>query len=509
MGNTDEQGFVNPKRGSSTPPLSGMKVLAMWQDDWLESRIVSVVEEEEGETMYEVAELKGGKGSVWTVERDEIKLMSKGVTVELSAGDVRDATVENVTTNEIVKAAKHVERRSSRRDSMPNASMPYASAGHKRKRESTSKTSNSSSSSSSPGVLKYHEPLTSGMKVVELPPRDKGDYAGIQSDLNCHGFCVVADILKTEERNRFEDLFWSAVQKRKSALSKDMKTWTKENVEWKGTFGVGHFKHYGMGQEEHAWRIRLNGRIKSIFTEVVYEGEKELCVSMDATAGLFRIPDSGNAGAMALHVDLVPGVHGYEFNSVQAAYNRFEVSASGGKGCAGFVCVPGSQLTYKERMDERATGGKKLPSNLHWFVLEKDSPLQKEAALVLSPPNALVVWKSTLEHKVGWSPGFIGPSFHPFPGLSASSIRIGVVLLFGPLLSLIPLHYYRSYPYTTIAHTPTLLSLIPLHVLPSWHHTPLCFYVQCLRAGIRRRLHASRARPHVQANTIRVLDAQE
>jgi hypothetical protein len=35
----------------------------------------------------------------------------------------------------------------------------------------------------------------------------------------------------------------------------------------------------------------------------------------------------------------------------------------------------------------------------HWHKLEPDSPLQKEASLVTSPPNSLVLWRSDLLHK--------------------------------------------------------------------------------------------------------------
>ena len=205
-----------------------------------------------------------------------------------------------------------------------------------------------------PGQLTHHDPLLSGLKVVSLPPREKQDFGGIRADLDEHGFSVVANLLSSSERERFQSLFFRAVQARKPALKRDdMSTWTPENVEWKGTFGVGHFKHYGMAQEKHCWQIRLNAAIKAIYQEAVYDGEKELCVSMDALAGLFRIPDQNKAGSMRVHVDLVPGREGCTFDSVQSAYNCFEVEVQGGKGCAGFVCVPGSNKTYDERWAAR------------------------------------------------------------------------------------------------------------------------------------------------------------
>jgi hypothetical protein len=183
-------------------------------------------------------------------------------------------------------------RRSSRRVRSESNLVEPAQPTTGRKRKCQDNDSELPSILSAAGQLVYREPLKNGMKVVDLAPRDKVDYTGIQSDLDHHGFCVVADVLSSEDRTRFQDLFWKAMRDRKPALTKDMQTWTKDNVEWKGTFGVGHFKHYGMAQEEHCWLIRRNKAIKSIFEKAVYDGEKELCVSMDALGVLLRVSKS-------------------------------------------------------------------------------------------------------------------------------------------------------------------------------------------------------------------------
>ena len=131
------------------------------------------------------------------------------------------------------------------------------------------------------------------------------------------GFAVIANILTADEVEVFQTSFWRALTARCPSLRRDDRsTWTPENCDWKGTFGAGQYKHYGMAQEEHCWQIRRNPVIRRIFEEVLY-GE-ECCVSIDGAAAMFGPSQS----RLVLHVDLCHGLDGFDHASVQVLVPR-------------------------------------------------------------------------------------------------------------------------------------------------------------------------------------------
>ena len=152
-------------------------------------------------------------------------------------------------------------------------------------------------------------------------------------------------------------------------------------------------------QEAHCWLIRANETIRRIFEGGVFQNQS-CCVSLDGCAALFRPCVS----KLQSHVDLVPGLDGASWGSVQGAYNLYEVSAEASasgeiKASAGFVCHPKSHTDYSRLWEERtASKGFKMPAK-YWHQLEADSPLQEKAVLVTSPANSLVLWRSDLLHK--------------------------------------------------------------------------------------------------------------
>lgn len=256
----------------------------------------------------------------------------------------------------------------------------------------------------------------SKLGVYSPQPLESNDFEGIRNALNDTGVCVIQNILTYDEQQSFLDSFWDAIESRKKLLSRsDHTTWTAENTDWYGTFGAGQYKHYGMAQEQHCWKIRSNPKIRRVFEYGVYGTPldqsnsstdcntesgvipEECCVSLDGCAALFRPVVSG----LELHVDLVPGLEGYDFGAVQCAYNMYpvEVSADGSRATAGFVCVLGSHKLYHEMWSARQQRPDfKMPKK-HWHVLEADSPLQDQAVLVTSPANCLVLWRSDVLHK--------------------------------------------------------------------------------------------------------------
>jgi len=238
-------------------------------------------------------------------------------------------------------------------------------------------------------------PVT-GLRVIDPVVRRPGEFAGIKSDLDEFGFAVVGGVLTEAERTAFMDAFWAAASLRCPALDRnDPATWTPENTEWRGTYGAGQYKHYGMAQEAHVWIVRQNAVIRRVFEQAVFGGD-ECVVSLDGCAALF----APCVSKLKLHVDLVPGIAGHNFGSVQASYNLFPVQTNAeGKAGAGFVCVPGSHKGYADRWAARLAKSGFAKPKKHWFLIEDDSEMQQQAALVLSPANSLVLWKSETAHK--------------------------------------------------------------------------------------------------------------
>eukprot|EP00388_Colpodella_angusta_P047200 GDKK01071985.1.p2 GENE.GDKK01071985.1~~GDKK01071985.1.p2 ORF type:complete len:108 (+),score=6.31 GDKK01071985.1:207-530(+) len=103
-----------------------------------------------------------------------------------------------------------------------------------------------------------------------------------------------------------------------------------------------------MAQEAHCWVLRKSAVVRSIFENGVYgkDGKEECCVSLDGCAALFEPVTSG----LKLHVDIVPGMEGWDWGSVQASYSLYpvEVNAECTKATGGFVCVVGSHLQYSQ-----------------------------------------------------------------------------------------------------------------------------------------------------------------
>ena len=120
-----------------------------------------------------------------------------------------------------------------------------------------------SSESAVPLILK--DDISPFIRVNHPNVRNREDTTSIQSDLDELGYSVVGNILNEDEIREFEDAFWRSLTKRERALKRDdMTTWTTENTSWRGTYGAGQYKHYGMAQEEHCWIVRKNPSIRRI-----------------------------------------------------------------------------------------------------------------------------------------------------------------------------------------------------------------------------------------------------
>jgi hypothetical protein len=158
-----------------------------------------------------------------------------------------------------------------------------------------------------------------------------------------------------------------------------------------------------MAQEKHCWLIRKKEKIRQIFERGVYGSNSDAdfrepcCVSLDGCAALF----SPVVSQLQLHVDLVPNLEGFDFGSVQGAYNLYPVTVdpSQNKATSGFVCVVGSHKAYNQLWEERQSHSDYSPPKKHWHVLEPESPFQSKASFVVSPANSMVLWRSDLLHK--------------------------------------------------------------------------------------------------------------
>jgi hypothetical protein len=234
---------------------------------------------------------------------------------------------------------------------------------------------------------------SNSIKVIRPIVFDIVDIEGIRNSLEQEGYAVVGSILNEDEMIEFETNFWNALNNRQPSLvRKDMSSWTPQNVEWIGTAGEGQYKHYGMAQEAHCWQIRMHRGIRSIF-ESLYE--EECCVSLDGGAAIF----SAYKSSLELRVDVARGSKDDVFNSIQAAYNLYEVKVDRDrynlKAGAGFVCVPGSHGSrYNELFPPETGNGRR-----HWKVTDKSLSLQPETVLIASPENCLILWNSRLTYR--------------------------------------------------------------------------------------------------------------
>lgn len=267
------------------------------------------------------------------------------------------------------------------------------------------------------------------------------DFEGVRTSLKHEGFAVIGNVLNAEERNQFYSGFWDAMEKRVSALDRsDPDTWHAKNVTWKGNYGAGQYKHYGMAQEKHCWVVRKSKRIRDVFeraallhrgnehsSHVATEKEETVVresvpadrelhyrvetvtggaaattpsvrqqdmatvagectrvssvVSLDGVAALFEPSTS----QLRLHCDLHPCLPGHDFGSVQGAYNFYGVAHDETSGRTGpaFVCVPKSHNGWEERWRKRLSDGKSMAGKARHFVeLEPESPLQGQDCIV-------------------------------------------------------------------------------------------------------------------------------
>jgi hypothetical protein len=123
----------------------------------------------------------------------------------------------------------------------------------------------------SAATLVLRDGVSARIELLYPRVRCHDDIAGIKGDMADLGFAVIESILTADEVEAFQAAFWRAVTSRCPSLKRDDRsTWTSENCEWKGTFGAGQYKHYGMAQEEHCWLIRRNPTIRRVFEEAVY-----------------------------------------------------------------------------------------------------------------------------------------------------------------------------------------------------------------------------------------------
>lgn len=335
----------------------------------------------------------------------EHSLNPKHTTIAYQVGKLRKSKNKDIA--EISKSAV------SEWKNLLTAAKASIASPKKRKVKAEEKNGLSSGSSRSEDKVGKVGSAVGRLKFLEPNLRCRTDFVNIRKDLDDNGFCVVENILDQSDMNKFEDLFWEALTRRLPALQRhDKSTWTEANCSWRGTYGAGQYKFYGMAQEKHCWLIRKNPAIREIFQRGVYDDE-DCCVSLDGSAGLFFPTES----KLPLHVDLVPGLPGFEFGSVQAGYNLYGVQTYRGRASAGFVCVPGSHKTYMERWEASSRRPGFSPGKKHWLVLEDDSPLQGERVLVLSPPNSLVMWRSELVHRClcVWCVFSVSPPLALFP----------------------------------------------------------------------------------------------
>lgn len=188
-----------------------------------------------------------------------------------------------------------------------------------------------------------------------------------KSYLDEHGYVVIGDIMK---ENNLIDKFWSAWTQCSPKFKRDdMSTWTIENSPMMFAKGMAVFS--GLAHSDFMWDVRLNKRIRKIFSKV--HGTKDLISSFDGFSVFFTHKQKTKPW---LHVDQNPSNPLY---CVQGQYNFLPVH----KDSAGFVVVPGSHRTNIESDSTR-----------DWVVIGE----HPEAVKLLIPANCFTLWNSRTLH---------------------------------------------------------------------------------------------------------------
>ena len=190
-----------------------------------------------------------------------------------------------------------------------------------------------------------------------------------------HGYVVIKDILKFNER----DIFWKLFKNDLMEVSPNFRfeeknTWTEES--YPGIFDKGIIPFNGLGQSNFSWFLRTNSKIQSLYQHLF--NIDDLVVSMDAFSLFFC---KSQQSEIWNHLDQNPK---NEYLCYQGAYNYFEVDEDD----SGFIVAPTSHLLFKPEVKHKK----------NWINIPSDSEWNKKMIKLLIPENCFVIWNSRTIH---------------------------------------------------------------------------------------------------------------
>jgi hypothetical protein len=197
---------------------------------------------------------------------------------------------------------------------------------------------------------------------------------GVKRNLETKGYCVVPDVLTPGEVEENLALF---------------RTWQasipNHDVVHDAVDPHGIYKFHQAGHQEHAWSIRTNPRVQSVFAHIW--GTEDLIVSFD---GSCYIPRScRKVDTIWTHSDQAPATQGL------ACYQGF-VSLTPNKERT-LVVYEGSHLEHHEYFASKGIGG----DTKNWQRIAPEDVLSRapQKRVMDVPAGALALWDSRTFHQ--------------------------------------------------------------------------------------------------------------
>ena len=195
----------------------------------------------------------------------------------------------------------------------------------------------------------------------------------ICKELKEKGYCIIPDVLSSEEVDKAKELFY---------------TWQKTIPNHDKIHSIidphGIYKYHQAGHQEHAWFIRTNPKLVNIFKEVW--NTDDLVVSFDGSCYISK--NCSKADNIWTHTDQAPNSKGLQ------CYQGF-VALTGNKERT-LVVYEGSHLLHETYFKE-----KNIVSSKNWQLIDQEyleSIKTKKKALEI-PEGALVLWDSRTFHQ--------------------------------------------------------------------------------------------------------------
>jgi len=195
----------------------------------------------------------------------------------------------------------------------------------------------------------------------------------VKKDLEEKGYCIVPDILSSDEIEEGKQLFYDW-----------QKTIPNHDLMHSLINPHGIYKFHQVGHQEHAWFIRTRPKIIDIFKYLW--GCDELSVSFD---GSNYIPKNCTKGdRLWTHTDQAPnkkGVHCYQ-GLVSLTDNKERT----------LVVYEGSHKEHAKYFEERD-----IRSSNDWFIFDDDiiKNMEAQKRVLNIPKGSLVIWDSRTFHQ--------------------------------------------------------------------------------------------------------------